>query len=107
MTPMENVVAGETSALKITIIGLNYAPELTGIAPYTTRLAESLAAGGMSVDVITGYPHYPEWRLKDGYSGLKMVETTRGVRITRYRHFIPRRVTAIGRVLLEASFGLQ
>lgn len=104
---MKGIVTEEPLALNVTIIGLNYSPELTGIAPYTTRLAESLAASGMRVNVITGYPHYPEWRLKDGYSGLKMVETAGGVRITRYRHFIPRRVTAIGRVLLETSFGLR
>lgn len=31
---------------RITIIGLNFAPERSGIAPYTTSLAENLVADG-------------------------------------------------------------
>ena len=47
---------------RLLIVSLNYAPELTGIAPYSTGVAEHLAAFGYDVSVIAGMPHYPEWR---------------------------------------------
>jgi hypothetical protein len=42
--------------VKIKIVGINYFPELTGIAPYTTGMAEGLAAYGHNVNVVTGLP---------------------------------------------------
>ena len=30
--------------LRVTILGINYGPETTGVAPYTTRLAQGLQA---------------------------------------------------------------
>ncbi len=45
------------------VIGINYSPEPTGIAPYTTGMAEQLAAPARSVTVLTGVPHYPDWRV--------------------------------------------
>jgi len=42
--------------MKIKIVGINYFPELTGIAPYTTGMAEGLAACGHNVNVVTGLP---------------------------------------------------
>lgn len=93
--------------LRITIVGLNYAPEPTGNAPYTAGLAEGLAAAGHSVQVITGYPHYPEWRLTDGYSGWSRREVLNGVAVTRLRHHIPRRPSTFHRLHMELSFGLR
>jgi len=46
-------------AVKVVILGINYAPEPTGIAPYTTGLAMGLAERGHDVLVLTGHPHYP------------------------------------------------
>jgi len=40
----------------ILLIGINYWPEETGNAPYTTRLAEHLVSCGASVTAITGMP---------------------------------------------------
>ena len=54
-------------SLRVLVLGLNYAPEPTGIAPYTSGLAEGLAARGHQVRVLTGLPHYPQWRVADGY----------------------------------------
>lgn len=93
--------------LRITILGLNYAPEPTGNAPYTTSLAEGLKAAGHSVHVITGYPHYPEWDLKSGYSGWMKTETINGIPVKRLRHHVPREATALGRLHMELSFGLR
>ena len=52
---------------RILITTINYAPEETGIAPYSTGLAEHLASQGYQVTTLTGLPHYPAWRVSDGY----------------------------------------
>lgn len=92
--------------MRVTIIGLNYAPEVTGIAPYTTGIAEGLAARGHDVTVITGLPHYPQWRIADDYRNIRRCrETRRGVTIRRVRHHVPAESGARGRIRMELSFG--
>lgn len=93
--------------LRVTILGLNYAPEPTGNAPYTTSLAEGLAALGHQVHVVTGYPHYPEWRVRQGFRGMVLKEERNGVSLTRVRHFVPARPSSVGRLHMELSFGLR
>lgn len=93
--------------LRITVLGLNYAPEPSGNAPYTASLAEGLVAAGHTVHVLTGFPHYPEWTLKEGYSGWRMTEVMNGVTVVRLRHFIPRNPSALSRMHMELSFGLR
>ncbi|NVN00095.1 glycosyltransferase family 4 protein [Arthrobacter sp. SDTb3-6] len=88
-------------------MGINYAPEPTGIAPYTSRLAELLAGDGHEVTVLTGYPHYPEWKLAKGYSGWSRSELINGVQVKRLRHFIPKTVSHAQRMHLELSFGIR
>ncbi|POH74902.1 glycosyltransferase [Arthrobacter glacialis] len=95
------------SKLRITILGLNYAPEPTGISPYTTRLAEKLVEEGHEITVITGFPHYPEWKLTEGYTGWRRVEFINGVRVKRVRHFIPSRLNNMHRLHMELSFGVR
>lgn len=92
---------------RITIIGLNYAPERSGNAPYTTNLARNLAAAGHCVHVVTGFPHYPEWRRHQGYNGWHKIENVDGVNIKRLRHYIPGRPTLFRRILMELTFGLR
>jgi colanic acid biosynthesis glycosyl transferase WcaI len=93
--------------LRILIIGLNYSPEPTGIAPYTTRLAERLASDGFKVRVLTGFPHYPEWRLRAGYTGWTRREVIGNVDVLRVRHYVPTRISALARLHLEMSFGTR
>jgi colanic acid biosynthesis glycosyl transferase WcaI len=90
---------GTSSAVSILLIGINYAPELTGIGPYTTGLAEHFADQGHSVRVITGVPHYPQWR-----RGRAPSNGTSNPRVSRQWHYIPRRPSAFGRMLYEASW---
>ena len=42
---------------KVLVVGINYSPETTGIAPYTTGLAEHLAARGHRTTVLSGFAH--------------------------------------------------
>jgi len=93
-----------TFVSKILIVGINYRPETSGIAPYTTDFAEHLAASGHQVTVITGFPHYPAWRLQPGESRWRAVEIRGGVRVLRRRHYVPRSQSAARRAMYEGSF---
>lgn len=93
--------------MKITIVGINYSPEPTGIAPYTAGLAAGLAKAGDRVRVITGYPHYPQWRVLDGYTGLTRQETIAGARVKRVRHYVPATPGLVNRFVMEIVFGVR
>jgi colanic acid biosynthesis glycosyl transferase WcaI len=94
-------------AIKVVIAGINYAPEPTGIAPYTTGLAMGLAARGHEILVLTGYPHYPYWKHTDRDSRSRSEQTVDGVRVRRLNHPVPRRLSWAGRAAMEFTFGLQ
>ena len=90
---------------RLLVLGVNYAPETTGIAPYTTAVAEHLAALGARVDVVTGMPHYPQWRVAAGYRGaLVRRETVNGVNLRRAGHYVPAQQGALRRGAFEASW---
>lgn len=93
--------------MRILVIGINYVPEVTGIAPYTSALAAGLAARGHSVRALTAMPHYPEWRWRGGYGGWRMRETIDGVDVHRLLHYLPTRPVGMGRLISEVSFGLR
>ncbi|SDO27250.1 Glycosyltransferase involved in cell wall bisynthesis [Cryobacterium flavum] len=89
------------------MIGLNYLPERTGIAPYTSALAGGLQARGMKVDVFSAHPHYPEWRIHPGFGSWTTHDTVGGVPVRRLRHYVPARPSGVKRLLSEISFGLR
>lgn len=93
--------------LRVLVVGINYAPEVTGIAPYTAALAAGLAARGHEIRVLTAMPHYPEWQRRPGYSGWRRREVIDGVRVERLLHHLPKRPVGIGRLVSEISFGLR
>jgi colanic acid biosynthesis glycosyl transferase WcaI len=91
----------------ILIVSMYYRPETTGSAPYTGDLAEHLAATGHRVTVITGFAHYPAWRVEPGEHRMRAVESRDGVRVLRRRHFVPRSQSASRRAAYEATFLLH
>lgn len=91
----------------VVLLGLNYSPEPTGIAPYTAGLAARLADSGFEVDALVAHPHYPEWAIKKGYGQWLATERSGGVRIRRHLHYVPRSPRGIRRLLSELSFGLR
>jgi colanic acid biosynthesis glycosyl transferase WcaI len=93
--------------MRATVIGINYAPEPTGIAPYTTGAADGLTAGGHQVLAITGYPHYPSWRIAAGYTGWQHKEVIHGTRVLRLRHPVFAHGGVVGRSLMEVAFGAR
>jgi colanic acid biosynthesis glycosyl transferase WcaI len=94
-------------SLRIAILGINYRPEVIGIAPYTTGLATALARRGHRVTAFTGYPHYPSWRHRAGATRFRSEETIDGVRVRRFSHPVPRSFSWFGRAIMEMVFGLQ
>jgi colanic acid biosynthesis glycosyl transferase WcaI len=93
------------SIVKILLLGINYWPDETGIAPFNTGRCEHLASQGHEVTVCTAPPYYPEWRIPDTYRGSVLTKEYRnGVTILRSWLYVPRQVTAAKRLLHEASF---
>lgn len=93
--------------MRILIVSLNYAPELTATGKYTGEMAELLASRGHHVDAIAGMPHYPEWAVRSEYRGRGLTrEHLNGVTVLRTPHAVPRadRVSASARILMESSF---
>jgi colanic acid biosynthesis glycosyl transferase WcaI len=101
-----NVRSGPV-AKSVVIVGLNYAPEHSGIAPYTTGMARHLADAGFDVTVVTGYPHYPEWRVREGYGKRWAEEFDGRVRLRRLRHPVPVHPTGSARIGMEAVFAAR
>ncbi|MFL5679351.1 MAG: glycosyltransferase [Chloroflexota bacterium] len=90
--------------MRILIIGINYAPEETGIGPYTAGLAEHLFGLGHQVEVVTGLPHYPHWRVPREFRRRRRPEFVAGVRVSRVWHYVPARQSALRRAAYEATF---
>lgn len=88
----------------VLIIGINYRPETTGIAPYTADFAEHLVTRGHQVTVLTGFSHYPTWRIPPGEHRLQAEEWINGVRVLRRRNYIPTTQSALRRAAYEATF---
>ena len=93
-----------TGALDVCVIGMHYAPEHTGNAPYTTGMVAALHEAGHRVRVVTGYPHYPAWEVTEGYTGLRRREVVDGVPVTRVRHPVPAVPDARRRIVMDAAF---
>ncbi len=90
--------------MNILVLGMNYHPELTGIGTFTTSLCEHLARNGTTVNMITAFPHYPYWRIYDGYKKKYLQkEWMKKVRLLRTYVYIPKRHSAIKRVLYDFS----
>lgn len=93
--------------MRIHIIGINYRPEQTGIAVFTTGRAEFLTSRGHDVTMCTTPPYYPHWRVGAGYRRFWFGrERIAEVDVLRCPLYVPTRVTPLRRVLHEASFAI-
>src|SRR5258705_11262334 len=91
--------------MKITVWGINYGPELTGIAPYNQALCEFLSHQGHLIRMVTGFPYYPAWE-KNASDRRVLFRTERmgEVNVHRCCQFVPQRPRAMTRILHELSF---
>lgn len=94
--------------MRILLVGINYAPDLIGVAKYNTELCESLAADGHEVQVITAPPYYPAWRIPDGYRSFFLGSSEQsGVNVLRVPIYVPSNPSGAKRLLHHASFALS
>lgn len=98
----------QLAGARVLVVGINYAPEHTGIAPYTSQACGHLAAVGADVFVLAGVPHYPHWTLPASYRRRVRTHEQHGrVTVRRLRHSVPSRQSALTRSTYEVTFGLH
>jgi len=108
LSVVHEVDAPRLTGRRVLVVGINYAPEHTGIAPYTTQACEHFVKQGADVLVLSGVPHYPQWCVPDEYRWRrKVVEDHAGVQVRRLRHYVPSSQSAVRRGLYEATFGVH
>jgi colanic acid biosynthesis glycosyl transferase WcaI len=91
--------------MKISIVSINYSPEPTGIAVYTTGMAEYLAANGHDVTVFTAFPYYPGWcKFASDRGRIFATDRIQGVRVKRNYIYVPQKPNAWRRIVHELSF---
>jgi colanic acid biosynthesis glycosyl transferase WcaI len=94
---------------KITIVGINFWPEDTAIGLYTTQLANFYNEQGLEVNVITGFPYYPAWKINSEYKSKNFFheESINGINIYRYKQYVPKNPIFIKRIfhLLDFTLG--
>jgi colanic acid biosynthesis glycosyl transferase WcaI len=94
--------------MRILIYGAYFQPDLIGIGKYTGEMAAWLAQQGHDVRVIAAPPYYPEWRIKDGYTGGRYkIERSKNLLVWRCPVWVPGRPTGIKRILHYVSFALS
>jgi colanic acid biosynthesis glycosyl transferase WcaI len=91
--------------MRVLVIGINYAPDLIGVAKYNTELCESLTERGHAVRVVTAPPYYPAWAIPPGYR-FYWYEYQRhhDVDIIRSPIYVPRRPSGMKRLVHHISF---
>lgn len=91
---------------RVMLATVNFSPETSGIAVYTTSLANGLAERGFDVTVIAAAPHYPAWRVWPS-SGWASEEVAGGVHISRLKSYVPARPNFLSRALFELLYGIR
>ena len=93
--------------MRVVVWGINYAPEITGIAPHNVALCEFLRRYGHDVEMVTTFAYYPAWRKRpEDRHLLCRTDRINDVPVHRCWHFVPRRVFAWKRIVHEATFVL-
>ena len=91
--------------MRVIVWGINYAPEITGIAPHNVALCEFLQRQGVDVEMISTFAYYPAWRkAREDRRSVFRTDLINGVPVHRCWHFVPKRVSAWKRIVHEATF---
>jgi colanic acid biosynthesis glycosyl transferase WcaI len=90
--------------MRITVIGINYHPETTGIGPFNTGLCEYLSQRHQ-VEMISTFSYYPTWKkLPEDSKLLYRTVQIKEVKVHRGWHYVPGKVTALKRIIHELTF---
>ena len=94
--------------MRILLVGINYAPELTGIGKYSGEMCEWLVSNGHEVRVVSAPPYYPEWKIHGKYSGWRYsYEEICGVKVWRCPLWVPSRPSGLKRIIHLATFAVS
>jgi len=90
----------------ITIVTANYYPEETAIGFYTTQFSRFLKDSGYNINIITGFPYYPQWEIYQDYENKEnfIIEDFSGITIYRSRQYVPSKPTFFSRIKMMATF---
>lgn len=93
---------------RVLIYAMNYAPELIGCGRYSGELGAYLEAQGAKVEVVTTPPHYPQWRVRQGYRAQwYSAEVENGINIHRCPLWLTKQVKGFGRAVAPLSFAMS
>lgn len=91
--------------MRVIVWGINYAPEVAGIAPHNVAVCEFLQEQNLDVEMVTTFAYYPMWK-KSAQDRHRLFRTDfiKGVPVHRCWHYVPERVSAWKRIIHEATF---
>lgn len=92
--------------MNLLFLSINYYPEFTGTGKYTHELAHALTTDhDIDIEVISAAPHYPYWKVFDGYTNLGWSKSLeQGVTVYRSPCYIPATPSGLKRSLMEFTF---
>ena len=95
--------------MKILLLSMNFAPELTGIGKYSGEMADELVRRGHEVVVVCAPPYYPKWDLARGYSNQAYTreQPRPGLTVMRCPVWLPKRLGGLARLVHLASFAVS
>jgi len=95
--------------MRIVVLSMNFAPELTGIGKYSGEMVDGLVARGHEVVVVCAPPYYPQWQVQAGHSqvGYRIERPRPGMTVLRCPMWLPRQLGGLQRLLHLASFALS
>ena len=94
--------------MRVLIVGINFAPELTGIGKFSGEMAEFLYKDLNEIRIITTPPYYPHWKVQDGYHWWKYtLEIWGGLKIWRCPLWVPSRPSGLKRLVHLFSFAIS
>ncbi len=90
----------------VTLISGYYYPEDTAIGLYNTQMVDFLVKEGYQVNVITGFPSYPQWEIREDYKnkGTYLKEDHNNALLYRYKQYVPSKPTFLKRIILTIDF---
>lgn len=90
--------------MRILLQSAFFAPELISVGKYNTEMVAWLTARGHEVRVVTTAPHYPAWRVMEGYSAKWWSRDVQaGAQVWRCPAWIPAQPSGLRRVIYMAS----
>jgi colanic acid biosynthesis glycosyl transferase WcaI len=101
--------------MRILIHSLNFSPEPTGVGKYTSEMAQWLAEQGHEIGIVTAPPHYPQYRIFNGYSSWRFGREKHAsesgppgtIEVFRCPLWVPREPRGWKRILHLMSFSLS